>query len=97
MAELTVIDTNDRVVHRCANFDVGEYGITTMGEKTRRLDSSSSGTSPTSWRTDSKRINSQPTKRQANSRASSGNRSPTDSADSRQEMRHLQNWALTAE
>lgn len=30
MAELTVIDTNDQVVHRCADFDVGKYGITTM-------------------------------------------------------------------
>lgn len=32
MAELTVIDTNDRVVHRCAEFEVGEYGITTKDE-----------------------------------------------------------------
>lgn len=33
MTELTVIDTNGRVVHRCVDFDVGEYGITTMDEK----------------------------------------------------------------
>jgi hypothetical protein len=36
MAELTVIDTNDRAVHRCADFEVGEYGITTMDENDER-------------------------------------------------------------
>ena len=32
MTNLTVIDNDDRVLHQCADFDVGEYGITTMDE-----------------------------------------------------------------
>lgn len=32
MTELTVVDTNDRVVQRCAEFEIGEYGITTKNE-----------------------------------------------------------------